>query len=261
MIHLKSDAEIEAMRAAGELSARLLDLIEDYIKPGITTQEINDVIHDYTVSHGGIPAPLNYKGFPKSVCTSINQVVCHGIPSAKEKLKDGDIINIDVTSIVDGYFGDTSRMYYVGPNIAPVARRLSECARECLFKGIAAVQDGSRVGDIGATIQRHAEVNGFSIVRDFVGHGIGRVFHEELQIPHYGEAGKGARLQKGMVFTIEPMVNEGHWKTKVLRDGWTAVTLDGSLSAQWEHTIAIKSDGQVVILTESEKEKATRPKI
>jgi methionyl aminopeptidase len=260
MIHLKSDAEIDAMRAAGELSARILDLIEDYVKPGVSTLEINDVVHDYTVSHGGIPAPLNYKGFPKSVCTSVNNVVCHGIPSAKEKLRDGDIVNIDVTSIVDGYFGDTSRMYYVGTNVAPKARKLTECARECLFKGIGVVRDGARVGDIGAAIQRHAEAAGFSVVREFVGHGIGKIFHEDLQIPHYGEAGKGPRLQKGMVFTIEPMINEGHWKTKVLRDGWTAVTLDGGLSAQWEHTLAIKSDGRVVILTESEKEKATRPR-
>jgi methionyl aminopeptidase len=259
VIVLKSDAEIDAMRAAGQLSAAILDMIGEYVRPGVTTLELNDIVHEFTVKNGGIPAPLNYKGFPKSVCTSVNEVVCHGIPNAKQKLKEGDIINIDVTSIVDGYHGDTSRMYYVGTNIPPVARKLTECARQCLFKGIGVVKDGVRIGDIGAAIQAHAEANGFSVVREFVGHGIGKTFHEDPQIPHYGVAGKGARLQAGMVFTIEPMINEGHWKTKILRDNWTAITIDGGLSAQWEHTIAIKSDGRVVILTESELEKSTRP--
>jgi len=261
VIRLKSDAEIDAMRAAGTLSARILDMIGEYARPGVTTQEINEVVHDFTIKNGGTPAPLNYKGFPKSVCTSVNEVVCHGIPSPKVKLKDGDIINIDVTSIVDGYHGDTSRMYYVGAGVSPLARKLTECARVCLLKGIRAVHDGARVGDIGAVISEHAEAQGFSIVREFVGHGIGRVFHEDPQIPHFGAAGKGPRLTAGMVFTIEPMVNEGHWKTKVLRDGWTAVTVDGGLSAQWEHTIGIKSTGEIVILTESEMEIASRPQI
>ena len=261
MIVLKSDAEIVAMRAAGRLSADLLDYIEDFVKPGISTLELDELAHAYTIKHGGIPAPLNYKGFPKSICTSVNEVVCHGIPNAKQKLKDGDIINIDVTSIVDGFFGDTSRMFYVGKNIAPLARRLSECAQVSLLRGIAAVRDGARTGDIGASIQTYAESQGFSVVREFVGHGIGRTFHEDPQILHYGQKGKGTSLGPGMVFTIEPMINQGHWKTKVLRDGWTAVTIDGSLSAQWEHTIAIKSDGEVVILTESEREIAARPKI
>ena len=261
MIVLKSDAEIDAMRAAGSLSATLLDLIGEYVKPGVTTLELNDILHDYTVKHGGIPAPLNYKGFPKSICTSVNEVVCHGIPNAKQKLKEGDIINIDVTSIVDGFHGDTSRMYYVGQNISPVARKLTEVAHACLFKGIEAVHDGARTGDIGAAIQRHAEGQGFSVVREFVGHGIGRVFHEDPQILHYGQAGKGTRLGPGMVFTIEPMINEGHWKIKVLRDGWTAVTIDQGLSAQWEHTLSIKKDGEVVILTESRLEISMRPKM
>ena len=249
------------MRAAGRLSADLLDYIEAFVKPGVTTLELDELAHAYTIKHGGIPAPLNYKGFPKSICTSVNEVVCHGIPNAKQKLKDGDIINIDVTSIVDGFFGDTSRMFYVGKNVSPTARKLSECAQISLLRGIAAVRDGARTGDIGATIQTYAESQGFSVVREFVGHGIGRTFHEDPQIMHYGQKGKGTRLGPGMVFTIEPMINQGHWKTKVLRDGWTAVTIDGSLSAQWEHTIAIKSDGEVVILTESEREIAARPKI
>lgn len=261
MIILKSDAEIDAMRAAGKLSADILDMIEDHVKPGVSTLELNDIVHEYTIKHGGIPAPLNYKGFPKSICTSVNDVVCHGIPNAKQKLKDGDIINIDVTSIVDGYHGDTSRMYYVGKNVSSLAKKLTECAHECLFLGIKVVEIGARVGDIGAVIQRHAEAQGFSIVREFVGHGIGKVFHEDPQISHYGQGGKGTRLQAGMVFTIEPMVNEGHWKTKMWRDGWTAVTIDGGLSAQWEHTIGIKSTGELVILTESAKEKAARPKV
>ncbi len=261
MIVLKSDGEIAAMRAAGKLSADLLDMIGEHVRPGVSTLELNDIAHDYTIKHGGIPAPLNYRGFPKSICTSVNEVVCHGIPNAKQKLKDGDIINIDVTSIVDGFFGDTSRMYHVGTGVTAKAKQLVTCAQECLWKGINVVHDGARVGDIGAAIQQHAEAQGFGVVREFVGHGIGRIFHEDPQISHTGQAGKGTRLTKGMVFTIEPMINEGHWKTKVLRDGWTAITIDGGWSAQWEHTIAITSKGDVVILTESVMEKASRPAI
>jgi methionyl aminopeptidase len=261
LIVLKSDAEIDAMRPAGALSANILDMIEEYVQPGVSTLEINDIVHEYTIKHGGIPAPLNYKGFPKSVCTSVNEVVCHGIPNAKQKLKDGDIINIDVTSIVDGYHGDTSRMYYVGKNVSAVARKITENARECLWLGIKQAVIGARIGDIGAAIQAHAEAAGFSVVKEFVGHGIGKVFHEDPQIAHYGVAGKGSRLTAGMVFTIEPMINQGHWRTKMLRDNWTAITIDGGLSAQWEHTIGLKSTGEVVILTESAKEKASRPKV
>lgn len=259
MIVLKTDAEIEAMRAAGALSAKILDMIEEYVQPGVTTLELNDLAHEWTISNGAIPAPLNYRGFPKSICTSVNEVVCHGIPNAKHKLRDGDIINIDITCIVDGYHGDTSRMFHVGQNQSGLARRLCEVARQCLFKGISAVRDGARVGDIGSAIQKHAEHHGFSVVKEFVGHGIGKVFHEDPQIPHYGVAGKGARLSRGMVFTIEPMINQGDWRTRILKDGWTAVTVDGLLSAQWEHTIAIKQNGEIVILTESQKEKSTRP--
>jgi methionyl aminopeptidase len=223
-------------------------MIEEHVKPGITTLELNDICHEYTVSRGAISAPLNYKGYPKSICTSVNDVVCHGIPSSKTRLKDGDIINIDVTPIVDGYHGDASRTYLVG-NCSEKTKKLVRVTKECLDHAIAVVRPGARVGDIGAAIQKHAHAHGFSVVRDFVGHGIGKNFHEDPQIFHYGEAGRGVRLEAGMVFTIEPMINEGDWRTKVKKDGWTAVTLDGSLSAQFEHTLAIRSDGQVEILT------------
>ena len=255
MIYLKSDAEIDLMRPAGALSAELLDRIEPYVKAGVTTLELNDICHNYTVKKGGISAPLHYRGFPKSLCTSINDVVCHGIPSAKVKLKEGDIINIDVTPILNGYHGDSSRTFLVG-SVSEKARKLVEVTRECLNRGIAAVKEGARVGDIGYAIQSYAEAKGYSVVRDFVGHGIGKVFHEDPQIFHYGEQGKGQRLEPGMVFTIEPMINEGNWRTKVLKDGWTALTIDGSLSAQFEHMIAIRSDWSIEILTLSPKDKS-----
>jgi methionyl aminopeptidase len=248
VIYLKSDQEIDVMKKSGRLAAELLDMIEAHVKPGVTTLELNDICHEYTVSRGAIPAPLNYKGYPKSICTSVNDVVCHGIPSSKTRLKDGDIINIDVTPIVDGYHGDASRTYLVG-NCSEKTKKLVRVTKECLDHAIAVVRPGARVGDIGAAIQKHAHANGFSVVRDFVGHGIGKNFHEDPQIFHYGEAGRGVRLEAGMVFTIEPMINEGDWRTKVKKDGWTAVTLDGSLSAQFEHTLAIRSDGRVEILT------------
>lgn len=255
MIYLKTDAEIDQMRPAGELAGELLDMIEEYVKPGVTTLELNDIIHAYTVKKGGISAPLNYRGFPKSCCTSINEVVCHGIPSSKAKLKDGDIINIDVTPILGGYHGDSSRTFLVG-QVPEKTRRLVKVTEECLYRGIAEVKEGARTGDIGHAIQSYAEALGYSVVRDFVGHGIGKVFHEDPQIYHFGEKGKGQRLERGMVFTIEPMINEGTWRTKVLKDGWTALTLDGSLSAQFEHTLAIRSDWSVEILTYSARQKA-----
>ena len=239
------------MRATGKLASQTLDMIASHIVPGVTTLELNDICHEFMVRHGAIPAPLNYKGFPKSICTSVNEVVCHGIPNAKQRLKDGDIINVDVTTILDGYHGDTSRTYFVGTSHSAVARKLVQCAEECLMRGIKAVTSNGRVGDIGAAIQQHAEAQGFSVVKEFVGHGIGRVFHEDPQIPHYGVSGRGSRLEPGMVFTIEPMINQGHWKTKVLADKWTAVTVDRQLSAQFEHTLAIRSDGEVEILTKS----------
>jgi methionyl aminopeptidase len=248
VIYLKSDQEIDTMKKSGRLAAELLDMIEAHVKPGITTLELNDICHEYTVARGAISAPLNYKGYPKSICTSVNDVVCHGIPSSKARLKDGDIINIDVTPIVDGYHGDASRTYLVG-NCSEKTKKLVRVTQECLDQAIAVVRPGARVGDIGAAIQKHAHAHGFSVVRDFVGHGIGKNFHEDPQIFHYGEPGRGVRLEAGMVFTIEPMINEGDWRTKVKKDGWTAVTLDGSLSAQFEHTLAIRSDGRVEILT------------
>ncbi len=251
MIILKSDLEIDEMKASCKLAAQVLDMITSYVKPGISTLELNDICHDYIVSAGAISAPLNYKGFPKSICTSVNEVVCHGIPNAKQILKDGDIVNLDITTIVDGYHGDTSRTFLVGNNVSAAARQLVAITEKCLYRGIEAVTAGARLGDIGHAIQSFAESNGYSVVRDFVGHGIGKIFHEDPQVSHIGEPGKGLRLEPGMVFTIEPMINIGDWRIKVLRDGWTAVTLDRSLSAQFEHTIAIRSDGRTEILTVS----------
>lgn len=249
MIVLKSDKEIDAMRAAGKLAAETLKMIESFIRPGVTTLELNDICHEFTVSRGAICAPLNYKGFPKSICTSLNDVVCHGIPNSKDVLRDGDIINIDVTPIVEGYHGDASKTFFVGEKVSPLARKLVKVTEECLEVGIAQVRVGSRVGDIGHAIYQHATKNGFTVVRDFVGHGIGRTFHEDPQVPHVGEAGKGVRFEPGMTFTIEPMINAGDYRCKVLKDKWTAVTLDRSLSAQFEHTIAIRANGEVEILT------------
>lgn len=249
MIVLKSDAEINAMRMAGKLAAETLAMIEQYVRPGISTLELNDICHEFTIKRGAICAPLNYRGFPKSICTSVNEVVCHGIPDAKQILKDGDIINIDVTPIVNGYHGDSSKTFLVGENISPLARKLVKVTAECLEIGISKVKVGGRVGDIGAAIQEHAHRNGFTVVRDFVGHGIGRVFHEDPQVPHFGEAGKGVRFEPGMTFTIEPMINAGDYRCKILKDKWTAVTVDRSLSAQFEHTLAIRGDGTVEILT------------
>lgn len=248
MINLKTDSEIDDMRPAGKLAAELLQMIESHVVAGITTLELNDICHKYTVERGAISAPLNYKGFPKSICTSVNNIVCHGIPSAKQKLKNGDIINIDVTPIVNGYHGDTSKTFFVGKP-SNEAKKLVEVTRECLELGIEVVKPGARVGDIGHAIQTHAEKNGYSVVREFVGHGIGKKFHEDPQITHYGKRGTGARLEEGMTFTIEPMLNIGDWRTKIKKDGWTAITLDGSLSAQFEHTLAIRSNGEVEILT------------
>ena len=248
MIILKTDAEIDIMKRAGHLAWELLEMLEGVIKPGISTLEINDLCEDLTKRRGGRSAPLNYKGFPKSVCTSINEVVCHGIPSPKVFLKEGDIINVDVSPILDGYHGDSSRTFLVG-KVSERARKLVECTRKCLDIGIDAVRVGGRVGDIGAAIQAYAEGCGYQVVREFVGHGIGKNFHEDPQIPHYGKAGKGERLTRGMVFTVEPMINEGDWRCKILGDGWTAVTFDHKLSAQFEHTVAIRSDGSLDILT------------
>lgn len=246
-ITLLSKREIEQMRKAGALAAKLLEYLEPFVQPGVSTQKLNDLAEEWTQKHGAVSAPLGYHGFPKSICTSINHVVCHGIPNEKQILKEGDIINIDVTPILDGYYGDTSKTYCVG-EVSPVAKKLVEVTEKCLYLAIAEVKPGNRIGDIGAAIQEYAEAEGFSVVRDFVGHGIGKIFHTAPQVPHYGTRGKGKKLRPGMVFTIEPMINEGGWETKILEDGWTAITIDGKLSAQFEHTLAVTETG-VEILT------------
>ncbi len=233
------------MRRACRLAARTLEEASTILKPGIRTDDINDFVHKYTIEHGAIPAPLNYRGYPKSVCTSVNEVICHGIPGPK-KLQSGDIINIDVTSILDGWHGDVSATFYIGKPSAET-QRLVEVTHTCLERGIAEVRPGARIGDIGAAIQEHAESNGYSVVRDFVGHGIGEQFHEAPQIPHFGKRGRGLRLKQGMTFTIEPMINQGGWQLHTLDDDWTAVTNDGKLSAQFEHTVAVTEDGVEVL--------------
>jgi len=241
-IILKTAAEIEAMRVAGHLAGSVLRMIREHVQPGITTGELDRICHEHiTGAQQAIPAPLNYKGFPKSICTSVNQVVCHGIPGEKN-LKDGDIVNIDITVIKDGWHGDTSKMFLVGdPSIR--ARRICDIAHQSMVKGIEMVAPGVRLGDIGHTIQRFAEGNACSVVREYCGHGIGRGFHEDPQVLHYGRAGTGEILVPGMVFTIEPMVNVGRRETRLMPDGWTVVTRDRSLSAQWEHTIAVTETG------------------
>mgnify|MGYP002738544380 CR=1 FL=1 len=251
-IVIKTAEEIAHMRVACRLAAEVLDYIEPFVKPGVTTGELDRLCHDYMVNvQDTIPAPLNYappgySPYPKSICTSINHQVCHGVPGERV-LKAGDILNIDVTVIKDGYHGDTSKMFMVG-KVAEWAERLAKVTQECMYKGIELVKPGTRLGDIGEVIQKHAEKNGFSVVREYCGHGIGAVFHEEPQVLHYGKAGTGMELKEGMTFTIEPMINEGARHTKVLPDGWTVVTKDRKLSAQWEHTVAVTEDG-VEILT------------
>ena len=237
------------MRVAGRLASEVLDMIGEHVVAGVSTDELNRICHDFIVNRQkAVPAPLNYRGFPKSICTSVNHVVCHGIPSDKQ-LKNGDIINIDITVIKDEFHGDTSRMFFVGePSIR--ARRVCQISRECMYKGIDLVKPGARLGDIGHAIQQHAEKNGFSVVREYCGHGIGRGFHEDPQVLHYGTPDTGLEIWAGMTFTIEPMVNAGKKETRLLADDWTVVTRDRSLSAQWEHTILVTDDGHD-ILTQS----------
>ena len=240
-IRLKSAVDIVGIRRAGQLVVATLDLVESRIAPGIATDEINQWVHDYTIQNHGIPAPLNYRGFPKSVCVSINEVICHGIPGP-QRLKDGDIVNIDVTTILDGYYADANKTFFVGEP-GPEARKIVDVARQSLKEGIAMIRPGHSVGDIGWAIQAYAEGQGCSVVRDFVGHGVGFDFHEPPQIPHFGQRGDGARLVPGMVFTIEPMINLGGYDLIILDDQWTAVTKDGSLSAQFEQTILVTEEG------------------
>lgn len=252
-ITLKTPEQVEKIRVAGHLAAEVLDMITPYVKPGVTTNELDNLCHDYIVDdQQAIPAPLDYRGFPKSICTSVNYQVCHGIPNNK-RLKNGDIINVDITVIKSGYHGDTSRMFAVGA-VSAAAKRLMKVSRECLREGIHAVAPGLTLGDVGYAIQRHAEGNHYSVVREFCGHGIGRDFHEEPQVLHYGEPGQGEMLRAGMIFTIEPMINMGKRQVKQLADGWTVVTRDRSLSAQWEHTVLVTETGfDVLTLRPGEK--------
>ncbi len=242
-ITIHSEPEFEKMRAAGKLAAEVLDMITEHVKPGITTNSLNNICHDYIIAHGGIPAPLNYRGFPKSICTSINHVVCHGIPDEK-MLKEGDMVNIDVTVILDGWYGDTSRTYWVGDKIPIKVQRLTQITYEATMLGIEQVKPGAYLGDIGEAIQNYAEKNGFSVVRDYCGHGIGNVFHTSPNVLHYGKKGTGIVLEEGMFFTVEPMINAGKKETILSKaDGWTVTTRDKSLSAQFEHTISVTKDG------------------
>ena len=245
-VTIKTPEEIEKMRVAGRLAAEVLDMISSHVEPGISTGELDQICHDYIVNtQQAIPAPLNYKGFPKSICTSVNHQVCHGIPGDK-KLKKGDIVNIDITVIKDGYHGDTSRMFSVG-EVSLLAKRVTRVAYDSMWLGIEMVRPGTHLGDIGHAIQTYAESHNCSVVREYCGHGIGRTFHEDPQVLHYGKAGTGMRLQAGMTFTIEPMVNIGKRHTKLLGDQWTVVTKDRSLSAQWEHTILVTEEGHEVL--------------
>jgi methionyl aminopeptidase len=250
-ITIKDNNDIEKMRVAGRLASEVLDYITPFVKPGVTTDELDRLCHDYMVNvQGCIPAPLNYAPpghvpYPKSICTSVNQQVCHGVPSERV-LKNGDIVNLDITTIKDGYHGDTSRMFCVGtPSIQ--AKRLCDITYECMWRGIAQVKPGATLGDIGHAIQKHAEASGYSVVREFCGHGIGKKFHEDPQVLHYGKPGTGIKLQAGMIFTIEPMINAGKRDIRQMGDGWTIVTRDRSLSAQWEHTILVTADGHEVM--------------
>ncbi|MFQ5487300.1 MAG: type I methionyl aminopeptidase [Gammaproteobacteria bacterium] len=252
-IHIKTPEEIEKMRVAGRLAAEVLEMIDPHVKAGVTTGELDSICHEYiTRVQEAVPAPLNYHGFPKSICTSVNHQVCHGIPG-KRILRNGDIINIDITVIKDGWHGDTSKMFFVGePSV--IARRVTRISYECLCIGIEMVRPGICLGDIGHAIQRHAESHNMSIVREYCGHGIGRNFHEEPQVLHYGKPGTGVALEAGMTFTIEPMVNAGKRYVKLLPDQWTVVTKDRSLSAQWEHTVLVTEDGVEILTRRSRDE-------
>lgn len=240
-IIIKTPEQIARMRTACKLAVEVLTMLDQKVKPGVTTEELNTLCHEFILANDAIPAPLNYKGFPKSICTSINHVVCHGIPNDKP-LRHGDIINVDVTVIKDGMHGDTSKMYAVG-NCSPISQRLMQVTKQALYEGINVVKPGVKLGDIGHAIQKFSEAEGFSVVKDFCGHGIGEQFHEEPQVLHYGKRNTGISLSEGMIFTIEPMINVGKPDTKILSDNWTAVTRDRSLSAQWEHTCLVTADG------------------
>ena len=244
-IPILDDVAIDKMKTAGKLAADVLVMLDEHVKTGVSTGVLDDIAHQYILDLGAIPAPLNYNGFPKSICTSINHVVCHGIPDHERLLKEGDIINIDITVIKDGYYGDTSKMWIVGQG-SVMAQRLCQVAQKALYAGMKVVKNGAHLGDIGAAIQAVVEPERFSIVREFCGHGIGQTFHAEPQVLHYGKAGTGIELKTGMAFTIEPMINQGVWQTKIMKDGWTAITKDRKLSAQWEHTLIVTDNGCLV---------------
>jgi methionyl aminopeptidase len=245
-VSIKTSEEIEKMRVAGRLAAEVLEMIGPHVQAGVSTDELDRICHEHIVSvQQAIPAPLNYRGFPKSICTSLNHQVCHGIPGER-RLKAGDMLNIDITVIKDGFHGDTSKIFFVGEP-AVIARRLASITYECMKVGIQMVKPGVQLGDIGYAIQRHAEAHNYSVVREYCGHGIGREFHEDPQVLHYGRPGTGMTLEPGMTFTIEPMINVGKRHTKVLKDGWTVVTKDHSLSAQWEHTVLVTPEGYEVL--------------
>lgn len=244
-----NETDLQGMRAAGQAAAKVLDMVGDHVVPGVSTERLNQLCHDYIVDDlQCIPAPLHYGGgegqmpFPKSICTSVNHVVCHGIPTSAKTLKSGDVVNIDVTVIKDGYHGDTSKMFFIG-EASVLAKRLAKVTQECLYLGIETVRAGAHLGDIGYAIQKHAEASRFSVVREFCGHGIGRVFHDAPQVLHYGRRGSGIQLEEGMTFTIEPMINAGKRHIKILPDQWTAVTKDHKMSAQWEHTLMVTEQG------------------
>ena len=258
-ISIKSADDVKKMRVAGRLAAEVLDMITPYVEAGISTGELDRICHDYIVNvQKAIPAPLNYRGFPKSICTSVNHVICHGIPDDNKILRKGDILNIDVTVIKDGFHGDTSKMFIIGPP-KPHVERLVRITQECMYLGIEAAVPGNHVGDIGAVIQQHAEKNHYSVVREYCGHGIGQVFHEDPQILHYGKRGTGTEIVPGMTFTVEPMINAGQRHNKLLADGWTVVTRDHKYSAQWEHTILITADGpEILTLRQDETNPLTR---
>jgi len=260
---VSSEADLAGMRAAGQAAASVLEMIDEHVQPGVTTERLNEICHDFIVEQlQCVPAPLNYGGgggqmpFPKSICTSVNHVVCHGIPTDSKTLKPGDALNVDITVIKDGYHGDTSKMFFAGePGV--LAKRLARVTQECLYLGIEAVRAGAHLGDIGHAIQRHAEAHRFSVVREFCGHGIGRVFHDTPQILHYGRKGSGMLLEAGMTFTIEPMINAGKRHIKILPDQWTAVTKDHKLSAQWEHTLMVTESGcEIFTLRQEESQSA-----
>ena len=246
-ISIKNFEDIEKMRLAGKLAAEVLEIITPFVKPGVSTGELDKLCYDHIINvQNAIPANVGYKGYEKTICSSINQVICHGIPNNEKFLKDGDILNIDVTVIKDGWHGDTSKMFLIG-KCAPHNQRLVKITQECLYKGIEAVKPGAYLGDIGNAIQKHAESNYYSVVEDYCGHGIGKIYHEEPQILHYGKPGTGIQLKEGMCFTIEPMINQGTKYCKTLNDGWTVETKDGRNSAQWEHTIAVTRTGSEIL--------------